>query len=323
MPIKVEITHKTILFTIGILILGWFLLQIEEILLLLFLAFILMSALKVAVDTLERFKIPRLLSILLVYGILLSSLIFIGTATLPGLIAQTVLFWQQLPVILNRFLPFFSLNLEFLTTQITPVSGDLIKVTFAFFSNLFTLLNLLVLTFYFLLERQSLEKNFIALFGQTNGNKLIKIFQRIEERLGYWVRGQFILMMLIGLSVFIGLTILKVDYALPLAITAGLLEIVPIVGSIISALPAVLVALTVSPALALAVLALYFIINQLEGNLIVPTVMKRAVGFSPLVTLIALMIGGKIAGITGALLAVPLVVILQAILQEISAEKKA
>ena len=316
MPSRIEISYKTILFVIGTLALIWFLLEIKEIVLLLFLAFILMSALHPLVENLERRKIPRVVSILSIYIIFILLLVMVGGAVIPGLVVQTVNLWEQLPTIFNKILPFIPLNFEVITQQLTPISGDLLRVTLGFFSNIFNLLTLLILTFYLLLERQHLEETFKSLLGEQYGAKAIRVIWKIEDRLGAWVRGQIILMFIIGLFSFIGLTALGVNYALPLALLVGLFEIVPIVGSIIASVPAIIVALATSPILALAVLALYFIIHQSEGNFIVPTVMKKAVGLPPIVTLVALLVGAKIDGIPGALLAVPIVVTIHVLLQE-------
>lgn len=322
MPTRIEISHKTILFIFGFLALIWFLLEIREIILILFLAFILMSALRPLVEKLEKFRIPRAISILFIYFIFLSFLGALGGVILPPLVFQTLRFWERLPELFNKIVPFLPLNFEFLSQQLTPVGGNILRVTLGFFSNVVTLVTFLVFTFYLLLERKHLEGSFKNLFGEETGDRIIKITWKIEERLGAWVRGQVTLMFLIGLACFIGLTALGVDYALPLAITAGILEIVPIAGPILGGIPAVLVALATSPVLALAVAALYFIIQQLENNLIVPTVMKKAVGLSPMVTLLALLIGAKLAGIFGAFLAVPTLVILQVILQEVTSQRK-
>lgn len=116
---------------------------------------------------------------------------------------------------------------------------------------------------------------------------------------------------------YISLVILGVEFALPLAIIAGLLEVVPVIGPIIAAVPAILIALTISPFLAVLVGGLYFAIQQLESHLIVPQVMKRAVGINPLLVILAISVGSRLLGIGGALLAVPLTVVIQVVLQEV------
>jgi len=129
-------------------------------------------------------------------------------------------------------------------------------------------------------------------------------------------------MIIIGLLTFIGLTLLGIDYALPLAIFAGFLEIIPSFGPFISAIPAVLVGLLISPLMALAVIALYFLIQQVENNFIVPQLMAKECGLNPLVTIIALIVGFKLGGVIGAILAVPVVLLIEIILTEISASEK-
>ena len=150
-----------------------------------------------------------------------------------------------------------------------------------------------------------------------------RVVKNIEQRLGSWVQGQLFLMLIIGVVSYIGLLLLKIDFALPLAILAGLLEIVPTIGPIISAIPAVIIGLSMTPVTALLVALLFFLIHQSENTLVVPFVMKKSVGLPPLLTIIALMIGGKLAGIAGVVLAVPVVLIIQEILHEYFNTEKA
>ncbi|HHH14267.1 MAG TPA: AI-2E family transporter, partial [candidate division WWE3 bacterium] len=108
----------------------------------------------------------------------------------------------------------------------------------------------------------------------------------------------------------IGLVALGVNYALSLALIAGILEIVPIIGPIIATIPALIVGFAVSPIKGLGVLGLYILIQQLENNLIVPKVMQKAVGFNPLITMTAILIGGSLFGVLGALLSIPVTIII-------------
>ncbi len=134
--------------------------------------------------------------------------------------------------------------------------------------------------------------------------------------MGAWVRGELILMFVVGLMTYIGLSLLRVEYALPLAIIAGLLEAVPVVGPIISSVPAILVALVTNPISAIGVVLLYIVIQQLENNILVPEIMEAAVGVSPLLVILALLIGASLFGIAGAILAVPTVAIAQVIVSD-------
>jgi len=129
-------------------------------------------------------------------------------------------------------------------------------------------------------------------------------------------------MTIVGVLSFVGLRLLGIEFALPLAILAGLLEIIPNIGPIVSAIPAVLSGLTVSPLMGLAVAALYFLIQQIENSIIVPRVMQKVVGVNPLVTILSLAIGFKLAGVAGAILAIPVVLVIQVATSEIFTSKR-
>lgn len=314
---KIEVSYRTIIFAVVFLAGLWALIQIRDILFLLFIAFLLMTAIRPLVVILERIRIPRIMSILLVYAVVFGLFGVSLAGTIPLLVTQSTRLITDLPSFAARVLPFWNIDVGTLTRQIAPISENIVKVTVGIFSNIITTLTVLVFTFYFLLERPRASQTLSPLVGESMTNRTLDILRQIERRLGAWVRGELLLMVTIGVLSYIGLSILHVDFALPLAIIAGVLEIVPTIGPIVSAIPAVLVALAVSPFLALTVVALYFIIQQVENNLLVPIVMKKSIGFSPLVTILSVMIGGRFAGVVGAILAVPLVLVLQIIINEL------
>jgi predicted PurR-regulated permease PerM len=131
------------------------------------------------------------------------------------------------------------------------------------------------------------------------------LIARMQEKIGRWLRGQLLLSLIIFLMTYAGLTILGVRYALVLALFAGVTELIPYIGPFIGLVPALFIALTQSPIVALGVLVLYIIIQQLENYVIVPKVMQRAVGLNPIVIIVAMLVGAKMAGILGIILAVP------------------
>ena len=165
------------------------------------------------------------------------------------------------------------------------------------------------MTFYLLLERKHLNNYLSTIWEGDKSVHISKTVNEIERRLGSWVRGELILMLAVGALTYIGLSILGVEIALPLAILAGILEIVPNIGPTISAVPAVLVALTIHPLTALATVALYFLVQLVENNLLVPKIMQKAVGVNPLVSIVGLMIGFRLAGPAGAVLAIPIIIV--------------
>ncbi|MEK9143790.1 MAG: AI-2E family transporter [Patescibacteria group bacterium] len=314
MTSKIEISHRTIIFTVIFLLALWVLFQIKDILFLIFIAFILMTALRPLVDWLVWARIPRVLAILLIYAIVFGFFGVSFAGTIPSLVIQSTKFVQELPTFLEKVLPYWNIDARSLSQQIAPISENILKLTLGIFSNLLTTLTVLVFTFYFLLDRNKLESLLTNTMGEDAAERIIMTVKDVEVRLGAWVNGELFLMGLVGVSVYLGLVLLHVDFALPLAIIAGVLEIIPMIGPIASAIPAVLVALTLSPFLALSVVALYFIVQQVENNIFVPLIFRKSVGLSPIVTIFALMVGGRLAGVVGAILAVPIVLVLQVVL---------
>jgi predicted PurR-regulated permease PerM len=133
----------------------------------------------------------------------------------------------------------------------------------------------------------------------------MQLVNRMQDKIGLWLRGQIILSVIIFLLTYLGLSILGVKYALVLALVAGLTEFVPYLGPILAAIPAVFFAFTQDPMLAVFVIVLYYIIQLFENNFIVPQLMQKVVGLNPVVSIVVLLIGFKVGGIIGVILAIP------------------
>lgn len=320
MPRKIDISHRTIVFVTVFIVSLWLLFLIKDLLLLLFVALILMSAIAPLIDFFARLKIPKALGILITYIIVIAFLVGALALLLPPLIEQSIKLSSVLPSLVGKS-EILKIDQNWIQSELTSISRNLFSLTLTVFDHLLTLIFLLVITFYLLLERKDLESHTAGLF-KGREDRIKKLIVKIEEKLGAWLRGQLFLSIIIGAITFLGLTILNVPYALPLAILAGAMEVVPVIGPIISAIPAVAIALTISPVLAGGVATMFFVIQQLENNLIVPQVMKRAVGLNPLVVILAISIGGRLLGVAGALLAVPITVVIQIIITEILEEQK-
>jgi len=292
--VRVEITGKTILFTVAVILFLFFIRSLTDLFLNLFIAFILMSALKPVVDWFENKKLPRPVASVFTIVFCLLAIFLVFYFVLPPLVTQSVDFLVYLS---RQFILVISqldrqltvrdfINLPALTQQIPSFTAIVSRAFMGFFTNLFNLLTIFFFTLYFLLGINQLDR---------------------LKQLGLWVRAELVLMLIIGIFSYIGLTFLGVKYALPLAVIAGILEVFPIVGPVISAIPAFIVGATSSWILGAATIVLYTLIQQLENNLIVPLVMKKAVGIPPLAVLISLIVGQKIAGFFGIVLAVPFV----------------
>lgn len=318
---KIDISHKTVIF-IGVFILAlWAIYLIRDLLVILFVAVILMSALSPLVDFFTRLKLPKALGIAITYIIIIALVSAVLATVVPPLVEESSKLVVSAPPLMAQVFSITGIDKSVFQSELTNISKNIFSITLAAFDNLIAVIFLLVLTFYLLLERDDVESRIAQLFVGRE-ERVRKSIRQIEEKLGAWLRGQLLLSLIIGFLSYIGLIILQIPYALPLAVLAGIMEVVPVIGPIISAIPAVLVALTISPFLSLGVGAMYFVIQQLENHLIVPQVMRRAVGLNPLVVILAIAIGSRLLGFAGALLGVPLAVVLQIVATEIIEGRK-
>ena len=310
MPKRIEISHRTIIFTVLFLLFLWFLAAIREIIAWFFISFILMSAFKPLVDNLEKYRIPRVLAIIFIYIGIFIIFGFTVSTIIPPLVSESLHLAESLPEYLRLVLPSLNLDPQNFTSQISSLGQNILQLSVGIFNNIIALFTVMVINFYLLLERKNLQSYLHQLLGNYSGNKMELIFNKVEERLGAWVRGQLTLLLTIGILTYIGLLLLQIPYALPLAILAGLLEIIPTIGPILSSIPAIVVSFTVSSLHPVFTIILYFVIQQLENQIVVPIVMSK------IVTILAILIGVKVAGIGGVILAVPVVVTIETIFRE-------
>ena len=323
--LHVEITPRTIFFTLFIIVAYFFLQNLLSLFINLFIAFIFMSALKPSVDYLVKNRIPRVIASVLIVILSISSIVAVFVFAIPPLVNQSVEFVvylsKQTVEILQRLdknlTPGDLLQLPTVTQNIQNLTGLLSQAVLSIFSNTLNLMSIFFFTLYFLLGIGSVEKTTTKFLSKKQETFFLSTLRNVERQLGSWMRAEFVLMLIIGFFSYIGLTILNVKYALPLAVIAGFLEIFPIIGPIVSAIPAFIVAASSSTVLGVAVIGLYTIIQQLENNLIVPLIMKRAVGIPPLAVLISVYVGQTVAGISGVVLAVPFVATVIIVIQEL------
>ena len=166
-----------------------------------------------------------------------------------------------------------------------------------------------------------MDRSIKFLFGEVRSEKIIATINRVEEHIGMWAKGELFLMLIVGFLNFIGFELLRIPYALPLAILAGLLEIVPMVGPFLAAVPAVIIGFGISFFVGIGAAALAFLVQHLQNYFIVPNVMKKSVGLDPIVTLISLSVGFRLQGIAGAIIAIPVVLGLQILVKDLVLKK--
>lgn len=312
---------------------------LRDLIMLFFLAFIFASALDRPVRRMAKAKVPRPVAIALLYILILGLLTILLGLALPPLIRQTAQLLATLSKLLgvddytldqvstldiSTLAASFDQYIQRYQTLFGQLQGSLTTITniiFSTFSAVFVFFTLLITTFYFIMNMDRIAVLFAWLLpgdAEKQARESRRIMKKVQQQLGSWVSGQVSLMFLIGLVTFIGLTVLGVPFALPLALIAGLLEIVPNVGPVIAAIPSIIIALfMVNPLMAGVTLLFYIIVQQLENNLIVPFIMKGAVDVRPLTTLILILIGFELMGVAGALLVVPLYITVRTFIREL------
>ena len=296
----------------------------RNVLILMLIAVILASGLQPFIAWIRgHLPIGRGPTILLVYGVFLAFVVGMALVVVPAALAQFDRTLERLP-------PFFASAKEWAATinppglsrtvtslidaaaravkppDATPSTGQVVQVGLSLAEALTTVLTLLTVVYFWLTEHARLQRYVLAFVPRDRRRRARDVWNATENRLGMWVRGQLILMSSIGVATGIAYTLLGLPSALLLGLLAALAEAVPIVGPLLGAIPAVLVAATISPQLALAVGGVYLVLQLIEGNVLVPLVMRNTTGISPFLVILSVLIGGAAGGFVGALLAVPI-----------------
>lgn len=318
---KIEITHRTIFFIVAVIASVWLFTAVKDIIIALFVALLVTAAVHPSVKALQAKGVPKPLSAGLILLTSFFILVSIFASLAPLVIGQVNLLLTRLPMLIERF-SYFQFNLSDIASQIAPLSGNLVKIALDTFSATVFISTIFVITFYLILERDNMSKYLTYFFGDKE-ELAEKVINQIEHKLGHWVRGQAMLMVIVGLLTYLGLLVIGLEYAIPLAIIAGLLELVPNLGPTISSIPAILVGFAISPLHGILTLVLYVLVQQLENNLIVPQVMSKTIGIHPVITIIALLLGFRLGGALLAVLALPIVLVTQVIITELNAQRKA
>jgi predicted PurR-regulated permease PerM len=331
-------------FTIGAaLVVGAIALAIAagRVLLLVLVAIILGAGLQPVIAWLRgRLGLGRGLTILFVYGAFLVGVLGLALIILPAATAQLVAAVQTLPAFLDRVREWAgSLRPEAVAVSVRriadaaerliepgspfgPTPGEAVSVGLTVVEVLVSVVTILTVVYYWLVEHARLQRYVLAFVPAERRAKVRETWTEVEARLGMWVRGQLVLMATIGVATGLACFVLGVPGALLLGLISGATEAIPLVGPVLGAIPAVLLAATVSPELALIVAGVYVVIQTLEGNVLVPIVMRHSVGISPFMVLLSLLIGGVVGGVPGAVLAVPVAAAIELIVGGLQAREQ-
>lgn len=318
---RIEISSKTIIFTVSFLLFLWFLYQIRSIIVLFFIGFILATAAGPLVRRARAKRIPLPLVMLPFFLFILALISFAVASLIPAVISQSRSLIQNTPAYLSTIEHMFNLpiSIDLGNSYLSNIPNNIFKFAAGALTNLLNIFIVFFITYYIVVERPHLHHYLAKLLGDSNGEKRAEqLFLAVEKKVGGWIRGQLLLMLIIGVATYVALLALGIPYALPLAFLAGLLEAVPNLGPTIAAVPAILMGLTISPIKAIGALAMSILIQQLESLIVVPKVMQSATGTKPLVTTLTLLIGFTLGGVAGAVLAMPIYLTLATIYNQLT-----
>jgi predicted PurR-regulated permease PerM len=304
----------------------------RDVLLAVVLAFVIAASVDPFVTWLERRRIPRLIGTLTVYLISLFGVALFLYIVVPVMLTEVSSILESSQDVFGNLVE--SLGIE--STALQTIAAALNEFTngllggqtnlVGFLSQIFGGLLLAVIvsviSFYLTIGRDGVERFLRAVVPVTSQSMVIMVYERIRVKISHWFAGQLFLSLLMTIVTYAGLAILGVKYAFVLAITAGLFELVPYVGPIFAGALTVLVAFTQSTTLGLYSLGLFVILQQLESHVFVPMVNRYTLNLNPVVVIVALLIGGTVLGIVGAIIAIPVAVFFQEIIKHLGHQKE-
>jgi len=326
-----------------------FIVEIKEILVSLFMAFFIAMAINPAADKMQKkFKIPRGITVIFIYLLFLGIFIFSATTIIPIVAKQIVSisykigsFFEEIvkndsnvpdfliPYIENikkmnidDLIKEVQSNLQNLGNYLKSMAGNSISILIGIFSNIFNMIMVLVLAFFIIVDKKSVKNFAISMLPKKYHKYALEKGVNITKKIGEWLYGQILLCISVGIGIFLGLFFLGVDNAVAFGFLAGIMEAIPYVGVFIAIIPVLLVAINESLFQTVGVIIIFAIVQQLEGNLLVPLIMKKMTGLSPIVVIFSMLVGAKLmsvlgsSAILGIILSVPFATIIDLFVEE-------
>lgn len=330
-----------------VLILVLALYYILDVVLVVIAAIVIASSVEPVIQRLERHRIHRVVGVILVYIVLAAIIASLLIFFLPIVIGDSVSFLSSLPstVTLEQiWSPLGSISggmssagsalaehtvsvsqfISDLQTLIVGTGTSAFQTASSIFGGLFSFILIVVLSFYLAVQREGVDDFLKIVTPVKHHDYIINLWRRSQHKIGLWLQGQIVLGIVVGVLVYLVLMVVGIPHALLLAVLAGLFEIIPVFGPIISSVPAILLAFSErGVGTGLLLVGLYIIIYQFESQIFYPLVVKKIVGISPIVVILALVVGAKLAGVLGALIAVPLSAAFMEYIHDIEKFKKA
>ncbi len=337
--INVRITSGSIITVLLFLALAALLWFLKDIVLILVTAIVIASAMEPVVNFLTKRGIHRVLSVILMYLFVAGIFLSILFVFIPPLLGDAASFLSRLPQTLSAIniseathgvLPWGNVGdqissadlLRDISKTLSDTTGGVFTTLSAFFGGLTSFVLIVVFSFYFSVQETGVDDFLRVVTPIKEQAYVLSLWKRSQEKIGKWMQGQLILGVIVGILLYLGLVILGIPNALLLAVIAGLFELIPVFGQILAAIPALIIGFSDGGVTALLLVAgLYLVVQQFEAHLIYPVVVKKVVGVPPLLVIIALIVGAKLAGFLGILLSVPIAAAIQELVADVERKK--
>lgn len=331
----IDISAGSILRALALILLFVLLYLLADVLIIVLFAIVIASAVSPFVDWFEKRRVPRLIGALLLYLMVFALVIILSYLVIPSVsqdlsqlttylprLAQQVS--TSLDTVQNSSGKYFDFVgeiqnlLEVLSSYLQQFSQSALNLIASAFGGALAFVAVVVMSFYLSVMKRGIEGFLAAIVPARYETYVFDLWKRAETKVGLWLQGQLLLALLVGLLVYVGLSLMGVRFALIFGILAMALEIVPIAGPVLSAIPAIGMALLQDPTLGLWTLVFYVVIQQFESHVLVPIIMGKTLGLNPVVVLVSLLVGAQLAGISGMLLAVPVATIIVEIIEDMA-----
>ncbi len=313
---------------------------LSDVVLILLFAIVVASAVSPFVTWFEKRGLPRLGGVLLLYAVVILLVVVLSTLVVPSVSSDLSNLTTYLPKVTQQISTsldtvqqnsskYFDFVGEIqnlagvLAGYLQQFSQSALSLVVSAFGGLFSFVAVIVISFYLSIQRKGIENFLSAVVPERYETYIVDLWKRVEVKVGYWLQGQLLLGLIMGLLVYVGLSLLKVKFALIFAILIMILEIVPVAGPVLAAIPAILMAFLQDPSLAIWVMLFYIVVQQFESHVLVPIVIGKTTGLNPVVVILAILVGFHLAGVLGALLGVPMATIIVEVLDDMARNKSA
>ncbi|OGZ73017.1 MAG: hypothetical protein A2998_00925 [Candidatus Staskawiczbacteria bacterium RIFCSPLOWO2_01_FULL_37_25b] len=337
--IHVQLTTATLLRGILLVLFFVFLYILKDVLIIFMFAIIIASAITPFANWLDSKGLPRLFGVLALYLVIFGLVVLVLSLVVPYVADETSQLSTTLPKIIERFstsleqvqqespqyLDFISEIQNILDTfsiYLQQSAQSVLSIIISIFGGVMSFVAIIVISFYLSVMKRGIEGFIESIVPAKHETYVMDLWKRSETKVGRWLQGQFLLALIVGLTVYIGLSLMGVKFALIMGILAMALEIVPMVGPVLAAIPAIALAFLQDPGMGLWVILFYVAVQQLENHILVPVVLGKTTGLNPVVVIIALFVGYQLAGISGMVLSVPVATIIVEMMEDLAKHRE-